>query len=58
MTIEVPKKVMPIAYVLINCDLDHKGEVMKEISQLPGMLEFAELDTSIRYTSKVKGGIS
>ena len=49
---------MPTAYVLINCDLDHKGEVMKEISQLPGMLEFTELDASIRYTSKVKAGIS
>ena len=34
---------MPIAYVLINCDLDHKGEVMKELSQLPGILESAEL---------------
>ena len=34
---------MPIAYVLINCDLDHKGEVMKELSELPGILESAEL---------------
>ena len=34
---------MPIAYVLINCDLDHKGEVMMEIRQLPGILESAEL---------------
>lgn len=34
---------MPIAYVLINCDLDHKGEVMRELRQLPGILESAEL---------------
>ncbi|MFZ0511316.1 MAG: Lrp/AsnC ligand binding domain-containing protein [Candidatus Nitrosopolaris sp.] len=37
---------MPTAYVLINCDLDHKGEVMKELSQLPGILESAELDAA------------
>jgi DNA-binding Lrp family transcriptional regulator len=37
---------MPIAYVLINCDLDHKGEVMKELSELPGILESAELSTA------------
>lgn len=33
---------MLTAYVLINCD--HKGEVIKEINQLPGILESAELD--------------
>ena len=37
---------MPTVYVLINCDLDHKGEVRREISQLPGVLESAELDTA------------
>jgi DNA-binding Lrp family transcriptional regulator len=54
MTIEMPKKVMPTAYVLINCDLDHKGEVMKEISQLPGMLEFAELDAAYDILVKLR----
>jgi hypothetical protein len=34
----VPKKVSPTAYVLINCDLDHKDEVMMEVSQIPGMI--------------------
>jgi hypothetical protein len=33
-----------IAYVLINCDLYHKSEVVKEISRLPGISESAELD--------------
>jgi DNA-binding Lrp family transcriptional regulator len=35
---------MPTAYVLINCDLYHKSEVVKEISRLPGISESAELD--------------
>jgi len=30
--------------VLINCDLYHKSEVVKEISRLPGISESAELD--------------
>jgi DNA-binding Lrp family transcriptional regulator len=37
------KKAMPTAYVLINCD--RKSEVIKEINQLPGILESAELAT-------------
>ena len=35
---------MPTAYVLINCDLHHKSEVIKEINRLPGISESAELD--------------
>ena len=30
--------------MLINCDLYHKSEVIKEISRLPGISESAELD--------------
>ncbi|HYA83579.1 MAG TPA: Lrp/AsnC family transcriptional regulator [Candidatus Bathyarchaeia archaeon] len=33
---------MTTAYVLINCD--HKSEVIREINQLQGILESAELD--------------
>jgi DNA-binding Lrp family transcriptional regulator len=47
---------MPTAYVLINCDLDHKGEVIKEISQLPGMLEVAELDAAYDILVKLSLG--
>ena len=36
------KKAMTTAYVLINCD--HKSEVIREINQLQGILESAELD--------------
>jgi DNA-binding Lrp family transcriptional regulator len=32
--------------MLINCDLDYKDEVMIEVSQLPGMIELAELDAA------------
>ena len=42
----MPKKVKPTAYVLINCDLDYKDEVMMEVSQLPGIIELAELDAA------------
>ena len=35
---------MPTAYVLINCDLYHKRQVVKEISRLPGISESVELD--------------
>jgi DNA-binding Lrp family transcriptional regulator len=34
---------MPTAYVLINCEISHKAEVIKEISQLPGIFEVAEV---------------
>jgi DNA-binding Lrp family transcriptional regulator len=34
---------MPTAYVLINCDVDHKNEVMNQLDQLPGIFETAEL---------------
>jgi len=38
---------MSAAYVLINCDLGHKYEVMEGLSELPGILETAELDAAI-----------
>ncbi len=47
---------MPTAYVLINCDLDHKDEVMMEISQLPGVLESAELETAYDILVKLNLG--
>jgi DNA-binding Lrp family transcriptional regulator len=47
---------MPTAYVLINCDLDHKGEVSRGISQLPGVLESAELDTAYDILVKLNLG--
>jgi DNA-binding Lrp family transcriptional regulator len=47
---------MPTAYVLINCDLDHKDEVRMEISQLPGVLESAELDTAYDILVKLNLG--
>lgn len=47
---------MPVAYVLINCDLDHKSKVMKELSQLPGILESAELDTAYDILVKLDLG--
>jgi DNA-binding Lrp family transcriptional regulator len=50
----VPKKVKPTAYVLINCDLDHKDEVMMEVSQLPGMIELAELDAAYDILVKLR----
>jgi DNA-binding Lrp family transcriptional regulator len=40
------KKVNPTAYVLINCDLGHKDEVIMEVSQLPGIIELAELNAA------------
>jgi DNA-binding Lrp family transcriptional regulator len=42
----VPKKVKPTAYVLINCDLDYKHEVMMNVGQLPGIIELADLDAA------------
>jgi DNA-binding Lrp family transcriptional regulator len=50
----VPKKVSPTAYVLINCDLDHKDEVMMEVSQLPGIIELAELDAAYDILVKLR----
>ena len=47
---------MPIAYVLINCDLDRKSEVMEEISQLPGILESTELDAAYDILVKLNRG--
>jgi DNA-binding Lrp family transcriptional regulator len=47
---------MSAAYVLINCDLDHKYEVMKELSELPGILETAELDAAYDILIKLKLG--
>ena len=45
---------MPTAYVLINCDVDHKKEVMNQLDQLPGIFETAELhgayDILARFT--------
>jgi DNA-binding Lrp family transcriptional regulator len=34
---------MPTAYVLINCDVDHKNEVMNQLDRLPGIFETTEL---------------
>jgi len=50
----VPKKVKPTAYVLINCDLDHKDEVMMEVSQLPGVIELADLDAAYDILVKLR----
>jgi DNA-binding Lrp family transcriptional regulator len=50
----VPKKVKPIAYVLINCDLDHKDEVMIEVSQLAGIIELADLDAAYDILVKLR----
>lgn len=47
---------MPTAYVLVNCGLYHKSEVMKEISQLPGVVEMAELDAAYDILVKLKLG--
>ena len=48
------KKVKPTAYVLINCDLDHKDEVMTEVSQLPGIIELAELNAAYDILVKLR----
>jgi anthranilate phosphoribosyltransferase len=45
---------MVTAYVLINCDLDMKSEVMKELSQLPGILELVELDAAYDILLKLE----
>ena len=50
----MPKKVKPTAYVLINCDLDHKDEVMMEVSQLPGIIELADLDAAYDILVKLR----
>ena len=34
---------MPTAYVLINCDVDHKYEVIQELKKLQGIFEAAAL---------------
>ena len=45
---------MITVHVLINCDLDHKSEVMKELSQLPGILELVELDAAYDILIKLE----
>jgi DNA-binding Lrp family transcriptional regulator len=45
---------MVIAYALINCDLDHKSEVMKELSQLSGILELVQLDAAYDILIKLE----
>ena len=50
----MPKKVKPTAYVLINCDLDHKDEVMMEVSQLPGIIELADLNAAYDILVKLR----
>lgn len=45
---------MVTAYVLINCDLDHKSEAMKELSLLPGILELVELDAAYDILLKLE----
>jgi len=47
---------MSAAYVIINCDIDHKYEVMKELSELLGILEAAELDAAYDILIKLKLG--
>ena len=49
----MPKKIKPTANVLINCDLDHQDEVMMELSQLPGIIELAELDAAYEILVKL-----
>ena len=50
----MPKKVSPTAYVLISCDLDYKREVVMEVSQLPGIIELAELDAAYDILVKLR----
>ena len=50
----MPKKVNPTAYVLINCDLDRKDEVTMEVSQLPGIIELAELNAAYDILVKLR----
>lgn len=45
---------MVTAYVLINCDLDYKSEVMNELGQLPGILELVELDAAYDILIKLE----
>jgi DNA-binding Lrp family transcriptional regulator len=45
---------MVTAYVLINCDLDQKSEVMKELNQLPGISELVELDAAYDILIKLE----
>jgi DNA-binding Lrp family transcriptional regulator len=47
---------MPTAYVLINCGIYHKSEVITEISQLPGVVESTELDGTYDILVKLKLG--
>lgn len=47
---------MPTAYVLINCDISHKTEVIKELSQLPGILEVAEVHGAYDILVKLNQG--
>jgi len=47
---------MPTAYVLINCDFDHRDKVMKGVNQLPGKLDSAELDTPYDILIKLNLG--
>lgn len=47
---------MPTAYVLINCDLSHKTEVIKELSQLPGIFEVAEVHGAYDILVKLNQG--
>ena len=48
------KKGKVTAYVLINCDLDHRSEVIKEISQITGILELVELDAAYDILIKLE----
>jgi DNA-binding Lrp family transcriptional regulator len=47
---------MPTAYVLINCDFDHRDKAMKGVNELPGILESAELDTAYDILIKLNLG--
>jgi DNA-binding Lrp family transcriptional regulator len=48
------KKGKVTAYVLINCDLDHRSEVIKEISRLTGIFELVELDAAYDILIKLE----
>ena len=50
----MPKKVKPTAYVLINCDLGHKDEVMMNVGELPGIIELADLDAAYDILVKLR----
>ena len=47
---------MPTAYVLINCELSRKTEVIRELSQLSGILEVSEVHGAYDILIKLNQG--